>query len=158
MNPAYPIVLGLVVAFASGFMSYRFGYGVGYEHAENESLKQIVAAHRERDEARRQVLNIQKAQTKLVEAVDHENSKALTAIRRRHDAAFDKLRAAYETGCRVAAGVPEHPEAPGGDHERPGDRELSRQVSAGLGKLALAADLQTQQLIGCQKYVRAIQQ
>ncbi len=141
------LLVGAVVTFGAGF-----GAAWSWRAAKCEAQVAVIGATQAKAlaEAQQRVINMTKQQVKITEEISHEHQKDVAALRRRHADAVTRLLNKYATGhC-----LPAVPRATGGGDAPTGTDGLSGGAGKALADLMLDADLNTRQLVACQRWIR----
>lgn len=149
----YLVAILVFLATYAGTGWFAYDYGVQQERVawQGKRLDTITTIIDANNALARQVQALQAAK----QEVDDEHSRREAAMRRRHDAAYDKLRVAYETGC--PSGVSEAPATVSGNDGTPGGDGLRGRITESLvRRVVIPADEQAERLSWCQSYVRTI--
>lgn len=143
-------IIGVLLAFiVAGYGGYDYGYSRAERKWQARELKiqadaRDIVAQREADRNRLAL---------VLQGVNDDHAKRVSAMRVRHDAAYDKLRHAYQTGCSIVSEA----EATSGNDGRAGNSGLLDSIGKRLKAVAVIADNQAEQLLWCQQWVRQLQ-
>lgn len=158
----------LIIAALSLAISTGIGAGGGYWITDNHYSAEIAKIKREWSEEREEIANARadaEAKARHIEnefnasirGVHDEYEKTIKALELRFALINQRMRLAYEKGCRRRGAMPKNP-APGGSDSPPsGGNGFRNRIGERLvDRVIRPAEIQTARLVACQAYIREV--